>query len=211
MRHFLLAIPGLGPRHPMPATVAVALLALRVLAAAPEAVLIALPGTALRLPARLVAAALGAVDVAAVTPGAEDHLPAAAGAVEHAAEALHRGGRREPARPPQNPARCRASGPCRAHGPEGAAPARTRPAPHRSHRPRCSPSAGVGRGPPVRQPETLRAFAAGRRHRGGRLRSDGGDRRCRIIGTRIGVPNSRARNAAGPGGEDPYRGAGTAA
>ena len=76
MRHFLSAGPVL--RRPAPATFAIAPLALRMLVTAPVAVLVTLPGKALRVPARSAAAAPGAIDVAVIAAGAENHLAKAA-------------------------------------------------------------------------------------------------------------------------------------
>ena len=91
MRHFLPA--GLILRRLLEAALAIALLALRVLAAPREAVLIALTGKTLRPPARRLAAGRRAVHVAVIAARAENHLPIAVGAVEQAAEVPHRGGR----------------------------------------------------------------------------------------------------------------------
>ena len=79
--------PGAG------ATFAIAPLALRMLVTAPVAVLVTLPGKALRVPARRAAAAPGAIDVAVIAAGAENHLAKAADAVEQAGRVLHRGDR----------------------------------------------------------------------------------------------------------------------
>ena len=91
MRHFPPADPILQRLTPLP--VPIASLARRVRATPRQAVLVALPGKTLRLSARALSALSGAVVVAAVAAGAENHLPMAMWAVEQAAEVLHRGGR----------------------------------------------------------------------------------------------------------------------
>ena len=91
MRHFPHAALILEPPAALP--VPIAPLALRVLAPPRQAVLVAPPGTTLRLTARALAALPGAVVVAAVAAGAENNLPMTLRAIEQAAEVLHRGGR----------------------------------------------------------------------------------------------------------------------
>ena len=91
MRHFPHAALILEPPAALP--VPIAPLALRVLAPPRQAVLVAPPGTTLRLTARALAALPGAVVVAAVAAGAENNLPMTPRAVEDAAKVLHRGGR----------------------------------------------------------------------------------------------------------------------
>ena len=91
MRHFPPA--GLNMSRPAALPVPIASLARCVLATPRKAVLIAPPGTTLRLSARPLAARPGAVVVAVVAAGAENDLLVALRAVEEAAVLLHRGGR----------------------------------------------------------------------------------------------------------------------
>ena len=88
MRHFLPAAPI--HRRPAPLAFAIAPLALGMLVSAPAAVLVALPGTALRVPPRLLAAAPRTVDVAVVAAPAENDLATTGGAVVQAGGVLHR-------------------------------------------------------------------------------------------------------------------------
>ena len=73
--------------------VPIASLALGVLAAPWEPVLVAPPRETLRLSARSLAALPGAIVIAAVAAGAENNLPMALRAIEEPTEVLHRGGR----------------------------------------------------------------------------------------------------------------------
>ena len=147
------------PGSPAPATFAIEPLALRMLVTAPVAVLVTLPGKALRVPARRAAAAPGAIDVAVIAAGAKNHLAKAADAVEQTGVffiATTDENGVEPRPKPQDTAHMgRAS-----HGSGGAAPAvarkQTGPAPHRSRPRECTPAALAVRaeGSPSARPPT---------------------------------------------------------